>query len=312
MERRTAVGTLPLSAESSLPSKRIAAPPPESLPPGLTRTTHRPRVRMGAALKTLPILATFFVAAAAPGTMLLAQEAPPPPPDTLRILAYNTHHGAGMDGTLDLVRIADVITEAAPDLVALQEVDRLVERTGWVAQAEEYADLIGLESVFGGFMEYQGGQYGMALLSRFPILERTNHRLPAGAEPRTALALRTRIPGSEREVVFVGVHFYRTEEERLAQARSLMDTLEEEEGLVILAGDFNSLRGSPVMELLATRWAVLEKDGRTATFPADDPAREIDFILVSPREGFRVLEHRVLGEEVASDHRPIFLVLEVR
>jgi endonuclease/exonuclease/phosphatase family metal-dependent hydrolase len=55
---------------------------------------------------------------------------------------------------------------------------------------------------------------------------------------------------------------------------------------------------------------VAQKDGSPLTFPADGPAREIDFILVRPRNGFRVLEHRVLGEEVASDHRPILLVLE--
>jgi len=235
---------------------------------------------------------------------------PPPRTDTLRILAYNTHHGEGMDGVLNLGRIAEVISAVEPDLVTLQEIDRQVERTGGVDQAGAYSALTGLEPIFGDFMEYQGGQYGMALLSRLPILDWTNHRLPPGAEPRSALTARLRLPGSGREVVISGIHFYRTEEERLAQARSLMDALRNEEGLVILAGDFNSTPGSVVMELLETEWAVAQKEGSPFTFPADGPAREIDFILVRPKSGFRILEHRVLDEEVASDHRPILLVLE--
>jgi len=232
--------------------------------------------------------------------------------DTIRIVAYNTHHGEGMDGVLDLARIGEVLEAAHPDLVALQEIDRFVERTEWIDQAVEYGALTGLEPVFGDFMDYQGGHYGMALLSRFPILESTNHRLPTGAEPRSALAARVQLPRSGREAVFVGIHFYRTEEERLAQAQALMDALKDEDGLVILAGDFNSEPASPVMELLGTEWAIVPKNGPSNTFPADDPAREIDFVLVRPKEGFRVLEYRVLGEKVASDHRPIFLVLEIR
>jgi len=235
---------------------------------------------------------------------------PPHRTDTLRILAYNTHHGAGMDEVLDLNRIAELISEANPDLVTLQEIDLRVDRTGGVDQAGTYGALTGMQPLFGEFMAYQGGHYGMALLTRLPVLEWTNHGLPPGAEPRSALTARVRLPGSGREAVISGIHFYRTEEERLAQAGTLMEALRDEVGLVILAGDFNSTPGSPVMELLATEWAVAAKDGSSFTFPADDPAREIDFVLIRPKGGFRVLEHRVLGEEVASDHRPILLVLE--
>jgi endonuclease/exonuclease/phosphatase (EEP) superfamily protein YafD len=98
----------------------------------------------------------------------------------------------------------------------------------------------------------------------------------------------------------------------MAQAEALRDVLANEEGLVILAGDFNSEPGSPVMELLAQDWTVAPKDGPSFTFPAGEPEREIDFVLVRPKEGFRILEHRVLDEEIASDHRPIFLVLEIQ
>lgn len=232
------------------------------------------------------------------------------PTDTLRILAYNTHHGEGMDGTLDLERIGALIAETEPDVVTLQEIDQAVDRTGGVDQAVRYGALTGMEPLFGDFMEYQGGRYGMALLSRLEILESTNIRLPPGAEPRSALTARIRLPGSGREAVISGIHFYRTEEERLAQATSLMESLKDEDGLVLLAGDFNSTPGSPVMELLETRWTVALKTGSPLTFPADGPEREIDFVLLRPKGQVRVLEHRVLDEEVASDHRPVLIVLE--
>lgn len=232
--------------------------------------------------------------------------------DTLRVLVYNTHHGEGTDGILDLERIGLLINEVAPDLVALQEIDRLAERTGFVDQPAEYGALTGLDPLFGSFMAFQGGHYGMAILSGLPVLDWTNHRLPAGSEPRTALTARVQLPGSGRELVFSGIHFYNTEEERLAQAETLMTLLSDETGLVILAGDFNSTPGSPVMDRLGTQWSIIPKEGPSFTFPSHDPAREIDFVLIRPKEGFRVLEHRVLQETVASDHRPIFLVLEIQ
>ncbi len=232
--------------------------------------------------------------------------------DTVRILAYNTHHGEGLDGVLDLERIGRLIESTGADLVALQEIDRLVERTGFVDQADEYGEHAGLTPLFGDFMPYQGGHYGMALLSGLPVIESANHRLPDGAEPRTALTARVRLPNSGKELVFAGIHFYRTEEERMAQARALSDILADETGIVVLAGDFNSLPESPVMNFLDTDFEIVQKRGPAYTFPADDPVREIDFMFVRPDSSFEVLEHRVMGERVASDHRPIFLVLEIR
>ncbi len=232
--------------------------------------------------------------------------------DTIRVLAYNTHHGEGLDEVLDLERIGGVIEDAGPDVVALQEIDVGVERTGRIDQAHRYGELTRMTPLFGDFMDYQGGQYGMALLSRLPIVEWWNQRLPPGEEPRSSVAALVRMEGSGRDLVVVGVHLYRTEEERLAQARRLMEVLDGEEAPVLLVGDFNSMRGSPVMNLLGEAWSAPTKTGETFTFPADAPTREIDFILVRAPRGFRVLEYRVLDETVASDHRPLLMVLELQ
>lgn len=102
-------------------------------------------------------------------TLSIAQCAP----WRIRVLTYNIHHGEGLDGKVDLGRIAQVIQQAAPDVVALQEVDLGTERTGRVDQAAELGRLTGLHAVFGKAFDYSGGRYGAALLSRWSIQEAT-------------------------------------------------------------------------------------------------------------------------------------------
>ena len=232
--------------------------------------------------------------------------------DTVRILAYNIHHGAGMDEVLDLQRIAALIREVNPDLVALQEIDSVTTRTGEVDQAAELGRLTGMTPVFGRFMAYRGGAYGMAVLSRWPITESHNYRLPDGTEPRTAVSVTVTIPGTERSLRFVGIHFYETEEERLAQAIRLEEYLAEDELPTILAGDFNSTPGSVVMDHLANSWDIVDKGDDHLTFPSFGPIKEIDFVLLQPAERFAVLSQRVITEPVASDHRPIVVDLILR
>lgn len=234
--------------------------------------------------------------------------------DTLRVLIYNVRHGAGMDLEVDLERTSAVIAAQQPDIVLLQEIDSSTVRTDHVDQAATLARLSGMPyHAFGHFMDYDGGRYGMAALSAWPILEATNHRLPPGTEPRTALAVRIK-PGEQMpEMVFVGIHFYQTAEERLAQAQRLLEQLADETAPVFLGGDFNSKPGGPVMNLIDTHWTRPPKaaDARL-TIPADTPRVEIDHIVYRPTEPFTVVEHRVIDESMASDHRPVLLVLTVQ
>lgn len=255
---------------------------------------------------------------AAGSVLTLAACGPAPTPraapaaDTIRVLAYNIHHGEGMDSVIDLTRIADLIRGIDPDLVAVQEVDSVVARTDRVDQAAVLGELTGLHDSFGSFMPYQGGAYGMAVLSRWPIESVENVRLPEGAEPRSALSVTVRLPGSDARLRLVGVHFYRTEEERLAQARSLQEQLGSDPVPTVLAGDFNSEPGTAVMEYLAGMWEVVEKGEDSLTFPSHAAEREIDYVLLRPSDRFEVLSESVLDEPVASDHRPIVVDILIR
>ncbi len=243
--------------------------------------------------------------AAEPAAQLQAR-----PPGTLRILAYNIRHGEGMDNAINLRRIARIIERLEPDIVALQEIDSAVERTYGVNQIAVLGTLTGMQAVFGGFFDYQGGRYGMGILSKYPLLSYDNHRLPDGLEPRSALAARVEV--EEVEVVVVGIHLYATAEERYAQAERVVEIFGEATAPVILAGDFNSTPDSEVIALLSRYWEIADKGEDRFTFPSDAPEREIDYIMYRPAERVTVIDHRVISEPVASDHRPLMLELKFR
>lgn len=255
------------------------------------------------------ILVAAALAMAACGVGNRGADGDPALTDTLRVLAYNIHHGEGMDSVLDLHRIAALIREVDPDLVAVQEVDSVTTRTGGVDQAAELGRLTEMEPRYGRFMPYQGGAYGMALLSRWPISQAVNVRLPEGAEPRSAMSVVVISPKSGRALRFVGIHFYRTAEERMAQAEALDRALAGGDTATILAGDFNSTPGSAVMARLSDSWSVVPKGEDHFTFPSYGPDREIDFVLFRPADAFEVISQRLIDEPLASDHRPVVVDL---
>ena len=268
-----------------------------------------------AALFGLSILAAGLAAGLACSGTTTAQRAAAElerPPTTLRILSYNIKHGLGMDGAIDLNRIARVINGLQPDVVTLQEVDSAVERTSGVDQTTLLGQLTGMHSVFGTFFDYQGGRYGMALLSKYPFISHTNYLLPKGVEHRAALAGRIRVGDDGPEVVVVGIHLVWTGEERYSQAARLIEIFKDEKSPVILAGDFNSRPDSDVMALVGEAWHIPDKGEDHFTFPSDAPDREIDYIVYRPSDRFEVVEHRVVDEPVASDHRPLLLELRFK
>ena len=171
-----------------------------------------------------------------------------------------------------------------------------------------------MQHAFGKFMDFQGGAYGMAILSTQPIVSVDPVALPEGNEPRVALSVETRTPSGER-LRIVNVHFdwVRDDGFRFAQAQALTKYLDGLEMPYVLLGDFNDLPGSRTLALFRQRAAEASKpDGGSFTFPSDAPAREIDYIFFAPPDGWRAREVRVIDERVASDHRPVLAVLQSR
>src|SRR4026207_1904633 len=145
---------------------------------------------------------------------------------TLRVMTYNIHVGVGMDKKLDLQRIADVINNEKPDLVGLQEVDRGVKRTEGKDEIAELAALTQMKYAFAPNLDYQGGKYGVAILSRLP-LKKTVHRMfenKREAERRGMIRVEVKIGG--KTVNFVTTHLdYQYQDGRLFEAEQMLEFL---------------------------------------------------------------------------------------
>ena len=229
------------------------------------------------------------------------------------MLTWNVHRGVGLDGAGDLERIARVVRESGADLVALQELDVGTLRSGGVDQPAELARLTGLHAAFGEAMPHDGGSYGVAVLSRWPIVESRVHALPhtGEREPRCALEVLLDTPAGTLRLVATHLDSGADPVDRIAQVRAL-DALFADEVPTVLAGDFNDEPGAESLAALADRWADVLGPQARDTFPADAPEKAIDHVFVRPFERWRRLSAAVLDERVASDHRPVLAGLELR
>jgi endonuclease/exonuclease/phosphatase family metal-dependent hydrolase len=229
-------------------------------------------------------------------------------------MTYNIHVGVGMDKKLDLPRIAGVINQQHAELVGLQEVDRGVQRTQRIDEIAELAKLTKMDYAFAFNLPYQGGQYGIAILSKLPIMA-TDHRLYKNtreAERRGFIRAEVRIGG--RLVNFVTTHLdYQYEDGRVFEAEQLLAALKDVKGPLILVGDFNDIPTGGAYQLMRNQFADAWGDSRAGdsgySYPADKPAKRIDYILFG-RDSIRTKRAWIV-ETLASDHVPVVADLEI-
>ncbi len=245
---------------------------------------------------------------------------------TLRVMTWNIHHGEGLDMKVDLDRIAKVILGEKPDVVALQEIDRGVERSGKIDIITRLADLTDMTYAFGRTIDYQGGEYGNAFLTRFPILEERNlhYKLVQPGEQRGLLQLILDVRGEE--IVIANTHLESLSGDT-ARSSSVAELRRALRGYsprpVVVCGDFNDLPESRIMTELkkefTDNWELVGR-GEGLTFPSDAPKKRIDYVLVLNRSKsdsviaavqLRALSARVL-QSSASDHLPLLVEFELR
>lgn len=233
----------------------------------------------------------------------------------LTVMTYNIRHGVGMDGRLDLERIARLINEHRPDLVALQEVDRGVARTQGRDLPGELSHLTGMTVVFGKNIDHQGGDYGNAILSRHPVLASTNlhYRMLREGEQRGLLQTTINLRGEAVSFLATHLDFRPDPAERLSNVAEIKAaTAARPRQLTIIAGDFNDHPGGAVHDALkATFVDAWEQAGSGAGFThsSTHPKSRIDYVYVRPVNGWTVTRAEVLPS-LASDHLPLLVELK--
>jgi endonuclease/exonuclease/phosphatase family metal-dependent hydrolase len=238
----------------------------------------------------------------------------PSSPCRISVLTYNIYHGEDANGNSNLDAVAGIINSLKPDLVALQEVDNKTTRAKGLDLTAELSQRTGMQGIFGKAMDYAGGGYGEAVLTRHGIIYTKNNLLPhtSNAEPRAALEIQIELPSGEK-VIFVGTHLdhLRDQTNRVNQAGRINELYLDNNLPMILAGDLNASPGSDPINLLSKQWSFAAQDDPQPTIPSVRPRRKIDYIMYKPKDRWKVIEVRVIDEKVASDHCPVFAVLEL-
>jgi endonuclease/exonuclease/phosphatase family metal-dependent hydrolase len=240
--------------------------------------------------------------------------------EEVRVLSYNIHHAnpPSRPDYIDIAAIANVIKQQQPDIVALQEIDVNTERSGkTVDEAKELARLTGMQSYFSKGIDYQGGEYGIAVLSRFPMEGMKRIPLPTDeatkGEPRTLGTVVIKLPKGHKMVfAFTHLDAQRAATNRLLQIRKITEVLQSEQLPVVIAGDFNAAPGSDVINILDDNFTRTCLTGCGFTIPVENPNKTIDFIAYKPSANFTVVEHKVINEKYASDHLPVLAVLKIK
>lgn len=223
----------------------------------------------------------------------------------VNILSYNVHNCIGLDGQRDYQRIATVILQANPDVVAIQEVDSATTRNGGVYALGELAKHTQMHGIFGAAIPYQGGSYGIGILSKEKPMQYKIIPMP-GREEKRAL-----IVAEFEEYVFCATHQSLTPEDQELSVPLIVEALKDIRKPIFMAGDMNSLPTDKPQQMLAGHFTTLS-DTAAFTFPADKPEQCIDYIYAYSRNNhqFKVKKQKVIAETVASDHRPVLVKVQ--
>jgi endonuclease/exonuclease/phosphatase family metal-dependent hydrolase len=222
-------------------------------------------------------------------------------------MSYNVRNCTGLDGKTDYQRIANIINNANCEAVAIQELDSMTTRYEGQDMLKNLAELTGMYPTFAPSIDYQGGKYGIGMLTKEKPLSYRRVALPCRSEPRSLQIVEL------KDYYYCCTHLSLHAEDRETSIGIIIDELSKLDKPVMIAGDFNAEPEEESMKMMAEEFAIFKKDAAPYTFPADKPDIEIDYIclLKSGKVAkFEVLEHSIIDAPVESDHRPI--VAEVK
>lgn len=234
---------------------------------------------------------------------------------TLKVMSYNIHIGQDSDNVDQLEGLAKFIKSSKADLIGLQEIDSVCNRSGKVDQIKFLAEKTGMYYAYARHFAFDGGSYGIGILSRYPLSNIKDHRViltSSGTEDAATRALLTAdVFLRGKQVTFATVHMdYRDSNSRYAQSDEIAKVFGEMEQPVILTGDFNAYPGTKEVMKLQTIFTDTTSDS-AITFPAINPLNKIDYIMVSKNTLDKVIKQEVYPV-LYSDHLPVMSVFKIR
>ncbi|MGA0559028.1 endonuclease/exonuclease/phosphatase family protein [Larkinella sp. VNQ87] len=231
---------------------------------------------------------------------------------TLTVLTYNIHHGTNEKEHNTIVQIGRLIREYNPDLIALQEVDSVTTRSRKADHLSQLARLTSMHPLFAKSIDFQGGKYGIAVLSKYPIIASQRMELPNPdkTEQRVLQCAYVELP-NEKTIRFCNSHLdHQSPLNRSLQLAFINTVLENSIQPVVWCGDLNTDPDDPEIEKLMGRWVDAGKDSRTPTLVGS--GARIDYILTLKQSELQLVRYRVLNVPKYSDHLPVLATYRFR
>lgn len=236
----------------------------------------------------------------------------------ITVMTYNVKYCSGYNtSVVDLNAIAEVIKSAKPDIVFFQELDRNTTRSGKVDQLAELSKKTRLPFTFyGKAIDYQGGESGVAIMSRYSLSNTKRTDLPrVDLGPNVYVSYRilvqAEITVNDKKLTVVASHLELTQENRDVQIPVINEILSKSTYPVIFAGDFNATPDNKTITSLIGYGFKKTCTQGCLTITSMNPAREIDYIMYRPEKAFKVISH-IVPSTLASDHLPVVAVLEIQ
>lgn len=242
-------------------------------------------------MKTIGILFSLFISLSAFGQT-----------NSLRLMTYNIRNGIGMDDVTDYDRTAKLINRINPDVVAIQEADSATARSKGKYVLDEIAERTAMKAYYAPAIPFDGGKYGIGLLSKETPLKWHYMSLPGREEKRTFLV------AEFEDFVFCCTHFSLTPEDQLLSLPIIREEAAKHSKLVFVAGDLNAVSADKTIEDLETDFVILT-DKNASTFPASDPVSCLDYIVTLKKSADKVevINRKVVDDSITSDHRGVFI-----
>lgn len=237
----------------------------------------------------------------------------------ITLMTYNIYHGENpySPGKSNIKEIADLIIKFQPDLIALQEVDSMTNRTKNFNPERkldvvlELGKLTGMTPFFAKAIDFSEGGYGEGILSRLPVtFSAYSLPTPKGGEGRS-LAIANVDLGNGKTITFAGTHLcHEYAENRTAQVVAIKNILSEFGSAMVLTGDFNFTSEEIGYTILSEEFidAALEYGNPKDTYSSKEPTIRIDYFWLGNATDWEILSVEVLDVEL-SDHKPVLVKL---
>ncbi|RHJ95008.1 endonuclease/exonuclease/phosphatase family protein [Parabacteroides bouchesdurhonensis] len=220
--------------------------------------------------------------------------------NTLRIMSYNIRNAKGMDDMTNYQRVADVINQIHPNVVAVQEIDSVTGRSGGNDVLRELAERTLMFRTYAPAINYDGGRYGIGVLSKEKPINSRYLPLPGREEARVLLAVEF------EKYIFCCTHLSLTPEDQILSLPIIRQLAKEANKPFFIAGDWNATPTSSLLADIQKDFTIITNP-KQLTFPADVPDCCLDYIAIYKTTNLPItcLSSHVCNEPVASDHRPV-------